>query len=960
MRKSKLMVMSGLLAVVALLLVAVPAYAAEGKETSRGDGAEKLMVTVLSEGAGFASTFKDGLGSNTELRDLRGTGGDSVIVDLADPDGDASEDDSEEDNARGLSDDRGPTKLGRDLYVSNQRPENGSLAAADMRTYNTLWIRMAWGTASGGKITVSSPSGDNVTLNRGDAEHGAGENPEVSHLFVQVIKPVDTGSVPPGAIEAEDGDVVSVSAGTIDVDVIVDGEGPTFSNVRPDDGDLTSKSSVTVAFTVTDEGSGLRTDRSDDGEDGDGVSAEPLSAEDGSAVDIVLNWPRSDSDNDTKRGDNDWVEEDRDNSYSVSYSRRGLESDTIEWSLKAYDRVRNMSELDRDPDKADVQYYRLTVDSDGPDATEDVYAGIGFDEDEGDEGGEVRDNKSIMLLFKDPNGVDPLDGSTVEVSDFRVEGNTVVGVVHPNMKMSKDDDDECESHTGIVEDKTGDKCIDTRNRVYLMLEDALDDDETPEVSIVGTVEDKAGNDNVDLDEVEAQDKIAPTVELTITGDVETDGRPLATETITVRVSTGERLRRAPNVYVAKLKLAVASDGAMTYTVGDLIDNGNVSSKGTNTWEREFDLDEETTLAAVLYFAEDREDNMTFSSGWKGDDSSSPGNTPGGDKLDFGKLVSGGLLVQYDGLFAGDGKLKASIDPDTDDEDNDLETESSSPFIVLDFSVLDDGKGSETQENGLTAGGKTYHEGEDSDGQTVKFDAYGEVMIDSVMLGGEDVSAGLVADGTAKYNLSLSGLPVGSHTLVVQASDTAENAKEFKVNFEVLKRSAYRVDLRPGWNLVSLPANPADMTLGSVLPESASQALSYQDGEWITAAWDAESEMWVGTLTEMMAGYGYWVETNVFTRIEAQLPEAQPTSVLPTVSVVQGWNLLGIVDFQQRKAGMEHEKADDYFSSIEWSLAYSFDTQRGRWTKLTEGDTMAMVKTGTGYWVWVTKAGTLVP
>ena len=981
----------GVSAVLAMMMLVIfPVFAATGTKTAPGSGKERLEVNVLSESAGFTDAHISSLSGSAHVVDMRGDSGSGVdgLYKIYSVDSGQKQPPAMMESTGLL----GQTRLYRNLYVSNQRAErNGdSLDKSDNR-YNTLWVSMTWDRAykSGDRVTVKSPSGETVGVSRPSSGDGSKAG-DTTHIFLQVIEPVSTGNVPPGAIEADDGDRITVEAGTVLVDVMVDGESPSITDITPAHDTLTSKSSVIVSFTVTDSGSGLRTD-SEDGDamgaydDNDGIDREPLSyLSNEAAVDISLHWNVDKDGNkvdktnedETKRGSGDWIEETKDRSYSLRYTRRGLGTGDVYWSLSAVDRVGNRTAIDADPDKAGAQPYKFGVDRDGPDANGNIYAGVGFDNEKGDNGGEVSDNRSIMLLFVNDNrrtDIDPLNSQTVDVSDFRVRGNTVVAVTHPNLKRKVDSkgttaktDDVCASHTGIVKEpgKSDDaattkvdesKCIDTRNRVYLTLRDALDGDERPEVSIVGNgVEDVDGNDNVDIDDVEAEDRIAPAVTIVIEGDVDADGRPLAKEKFIVRVSTEERLRSTPKIYMARLNLAVDSDGDMTYTVGNLIDNGTARNKGRNQWEIEFESKRTTTLAAVLYYAEDRGGNGTFSAGWDGDN----GSNPDGDELDIGKLASSGLLVQYDGQFAGDGKLSVNIDPDTDDSDNDLETESRHPFLVLDFSAS--GSGDETRENGLTSGGKAYHTGTDSDGNDVRFDAYREVVIDSVTLNGENVKDGLGVEGDAKFFLSLSDLAVGDYTLIVQASDTAENAKEFEVPFEVLARSAYRVDLRPGWNLISLPAHPEDSLIDTVLSNTATQTLSYQDGEWVTAIWDDENETWVGTLTEIMAGYGYWVRTDRFARIEPYLPEAQPTSVLPTVPVVQGWNLLGVVDFRQRKAGDAVAKADDYFSSIEWALAYAFDTQRNRWAKLSEGDATAMVKSGKGYWVWATEAGVLVP
>ena len=112
----------------------------------------------------------------------------------------------------------------------------------------------------------------------------------------------------------------------------------------------------------------------------------------------------------------------------------------------------------------------------------------------------------------------------------------------------------------------------------------------------------------------------------------------------------------------------------------------------------------------------------------------------------------------------------------------------------------------------------------------------------------------------------------------------------------------------------------------------------------------------------MGGYGYWVRTTVEETIEAVIPPTLPTSVLPTVPVISGWNLLGVVDAEQRAVSADAvADADDYFVSLSnWRVAYSFNTQLNTWMKLLPDAADTNVANGKGYWVWSTSPGTLVP
>ena len=121
--------------------------------------------------------------------------------------------------------------------------------------------------------------------------------------------------------------------------------------------------------------------------------------------------------------------------------------------------------------------------------------------------------------------------------------------------------------------------------------------------------------------------------------------------------------------------------------------------------------------------------------------------------------------------------------------------------------------------------------------------------------------------------------------------------------------------------------------------SASAVLGYRQGNWESAirteAEDGTSS-WQGSLTSMEGGYGFWIQTDQFESIETLIPEVDPASTLPTVPVAGGWNLLGVIDVRQAKAGdspLGKSEADAYFTSIPWRVAYSFETIQNAWTKL---------------------------
>ena len=233
---------------------------------------------------------------------------------------------------------------------------------------------------------------------------------------------------------------------------------------------------------------------------------------------------------------------------------------------------------------------------------------------------------------------------------------------------------------------------------------------------------------------------------------------------------------------------------------------------------------------------------------------------------------------------------------------------------------------------------------------------------SITLNGDDVAGNVSAVENNKYTVGLRDLDEGAYTLRITGRDDVGNEISDSYPFSVVPRDPYEIELTPGWNLVSVPGTPLDSSTGAVMGNTneATIVLAYQDDEWLTAVNDQGE--WRGTLTDIVGGYGYWVQTTAFESIETLIPETDTSSVLPTARVIKGWNLLGVVDVAQADAGDAPSGGadpDDYFNNFDWRVAYSFETERNQWNKLLPGAN-AGIANGKGYWVWSTEAGTLVP
>jgi len=449
------------------------------------------------------------------------------------------------------------------------------------------------------------------------------------------------------------------------------------------------------------------------------------------------------------------------------------------------------------------------------------------------------------------------------------------------------------------------------NTVFLTVP-AMASDATPTVVLKGVIADTAGN-TVATGSVNATDEMAPVLTASLSASMDKDK-------VTVTVTADENLSTAPTVVANS-----ANTNAVTVS-------GTLSS--TRTW------------TAVMDPATDGVYAVTISGTDVGQNISTLGNV-----LTTAKFPTSASIVFYvDSALASPAVTPADA----------ASAEVTEPFfITIDFAA----EGAEYGLTSATPGVMTITAGD----VATDLDVNATVTVNSATLDGVDVTADLSTLNSIKYDLAVVGIATGAHKLVILATDEAGNTlgtTGVTINFTVTARAQYSVPLTTGWNLVSIPADPVDSSIDSVVPSThpATQILTYDpsdaNGPWLVAT-RATDGTWTGTLTTIDSGHAYWVNTTSAAPIKTLLGvPSLAQAILPTIPVVTGWNLLPIVDLEQTAAG-DLRTAGTYFTSITWKVVYGYGTTgfTGRWERVATGDN---VETGRGYWVWASAAGTLVP
>lgn len=201
----------------------------------------------------------------------------------------------------------------------------------------------------------------------------------------------------------------------------------------------------------------------------------------------------------------------------------------------------------------------------------------------------------------------------------------------------------------------------------------------------------------------------------------------------------------------------------------------------------------------------------------------------------------------------------------------------------------------------------------------------------------------------KYTITLSGI-----------TDIAGNALP-TASWSFTTATTYSISLSNGWNLISLPVNPASLAIGDVLgglnDSSKIESVLAYDGdkkEWL-AYHPASPEL--SSLDTMTAGLGYWINytasTNSALEGEGGLLGVGGPTIPPQQILYPGWNLIGYYQLENEVASTPPNAlftlTNDTGGKL-WSSLSTFDNEVKQY-KSSIRDTDLM-NPGEGYWVFM--------
>ena len=695
----------------------------------------------------------------------------------------------------------------------------------------------------------------------------------------------------------------------------VESTAPVFSELSPGDGSA-GRANPEVEFNVTDGGSGIGDDEDDDilvifgiDNDGDGT------------IDIEEEYAVND------RGSLNEVDGGFHARQRLPSSSAAADDSTVYWWARAVDGAGNEAVTDRkatikvdDKDEKDP----CTVSAfprgslDGVDVGSTTAIGgcqpysIKVDNTE-PAISEVRTG-----AFWDTSNKDDDDKTNTTAS--KAKANMVL--VMFNESLAADSVEASDFEVNDQEPTAAMVYSGAKANVFLTLGSNLDPNARPKVELVGRVEDLAGNRRSSGTVDNATDGIAPT----LTVSVEGGNRAVTNGEIKIMISSNEDVG-TPNVAFQRVVDSGLGDDDETEDVDEAVDAlgsaANVSAvlKSARMYEATY-----TAPDSGLYNV-----YVTAADATAGNEGKAGVNKGPIDLTDDTKAI----LFEFDNAVS-----EPMVMPD-----DDTGSDNSDPFITIDFA--DEGK-------------------EYDDVEGVDLDSHGTVTIVSATLDSPnadamDIAGELATTDNVIFLYKASDLVKGNHKVTVKAQDAAGNEAEFEKTVKIVEREPFSLKLKPGWNLVSLPGTPTNISLNAVIPADhpASTILSYDAESGWTTAIRSEDGTWLGTLMTVDASRAYWIQTDSFEAIKVDIPRISAgTSVPPTISLMAGWNFVPVVDVTGDMGYGDAVEAKAYFSGTKVNRVYSFNTLQGMWEVVDLETGSLMV--GYGYWAHASEDGVLAP
>ena len=467
-------------------------------------------------------------------------------------------------------------------------------------------------------------------------------------------------------------------------------------------------------------------------------------------------------------------------------------------------------------------------------------------------------NDRLVLIF---NG--PVDGDALEANDISIGGSSVESLVWLDNKGrekisvgaadldfnakttsgAQADDDVTEDNGAGMELSLSALGQDARHLVFVQLSDSLSTDAEPSVEIASEdLLDLAENTNNSDHDVDARDRLWPVFTVTV-------AEKLSNDTLDVTITSSESLERRPSAEIMR--------------TGDTSDPPRLTvvAGGSNEWT--VDADRQS-----LSLDDEGGDDGVYTVIVTGEDENGNKGSNGAQKWEYDTLANG-----------GDKPVRTSYADLADDEPVEIETDVV-VFVSFEFPGEADeyGDAGKDSQKGITVTSLAL-ETLDDDDEVV---STADVLLNTAQ-----------TSNSVQYVVALTEMIEGDYNLKVGYADAVGNTGSYQFRFDVVPQKPVTIQIRPGWNLMSIPGIPQDKAIGRVLAgTSVSQVWSFNNE---TKIWEFARQVdgvWDGTLIQIEDGRAYFVRSTTFDGAKVLLSRFSPQVTPPQYNVSAGWNGVG--------------------------------------------------------------------
>ncbi len=442
----------------------------------------------------------------------------------------------------------------------------------------------------------------------------------------------------------------------------------------------------------------------------------------------------------------------------------------------------------------------------------------------------------------------------------------------------------------------------TNNHIFLTLKDALPPDATPTIKLVGSIKDDAGNTS-SFDRTIALDGINPNIQFTLSGTND-EARVITNDKLILEVISDEEIIN-PNVSSVVIQTFDSSNSATDTSISPSLFS-TISSNTRWRWEYSFgNLSNHGNLYNVSLQLQDFSGNLV-----------SINNPSLTDNLNS-------TLFEVDTLIR-----PATLALDTSPKPY--------SYINIDYSI---------------------------EANEYINDSHKKIQITESSVDGLSVTVQTHNDSLFTISPPQEGWTVGNHEVKLTVRDGAGNVHQFESDFDVSPEPLFTINLKPGFNLISLPAVPTNPDINSVIPleHSINLIMTYDPtngGNWLVSERNPQTNQFEGSITQIDASRAYLLRTNSFESLKIDLRRIflHDGNLPTTISLFKGWNFVPVINLSDQYISTEGVLAGEYFKNINPTSILGIN----QFNNLSPIDENEKLLYGKGYLVYLDYDDVLVP